>query len=261
MAISELAFVHPKASLGANVTVEPFAYIAGDVEIGANSWVGTQAVIRDGARIGTGCKIHSGAVIAGIPQDKKFKGEYTQVVIGDDNDIRECVTVNRGTASKGKTQIGNGNLIMAYAHIAHDCVLKDNIILGNATQLAGEVEVDDFAILSAACLVHQFTKIGKHVMIQGGSKVTKDVPPYALAGRDPIAYTGLNLVGLRRRGFSAEVLQEVQEAYRILYRSGCNVTQALERIVDELRPLPEIDELITFAKGSSRGLIRGPKSE
>ncbi len=261
MAISELAYIDPKATLGENVTVEPFSYIAGDVEIGDGTWIGPNVTILDGARIGAGCQVFPGAVISAIPQDKKFKGEYTQAIVGHGNVIRECVTINRGTASRGKTVVGNNNLIMAYAHVAHDCVLKDEIILGNATQLAGEVEIDNYAILSGACLVHQFTRIGKHVMVQGGSRVTKDIPPYALAGRDPVAFTGLNLVGLRRRGFSAENVQEIQEAYRILYRSGCNVSQAVERIIDELRPLPEIEELVTFAKGSTRGLIRGPKSE
>ncbi len=260
MGISPLAHVDPNAKIGKGVTIEPFSYVAADVEIGPETWIGPNVTIMDGARIGSNCKILPGAVISAIPQDLKFHGEYTTAEIGDYNTIRECVTVNRGTDARGKTVIGDRNLLMAYSHVAHDCVLKNNIIIGNATQLAGEVEVDDYAILSAACLVHQFCRIGAHVMIQGGSKLSKDVPPYVLAGREPIAYTGLNIVGLRRRGFSAETLQDIQEAYRVLYRSGLNVTQALAQIEEEALPRPEIETIISFVKGSSRGLIRGSKS-
>ncbi len=260
MSISPLAHVDPGARIGKGVIIEPFSCVAADVEIGPETWVGPHVTIMDGARIGSNCKVFPGAVISAIPQDLKFHGEYTTVEIGDYNTIRECVTVNRGTDARGKTVIGDRNLLMAYSHVAHDCVLRNSIILGNATQLAGEVEVDDFAILSGACLVHQFCRIGSHVMIQGGSRLTKDVPPFVLAGREPIAYMGLNLVGLRRRGFSAEMLQNIQEAYRILYRNGLNVTQALAQIEEEALPSPEIETITSFVKGSSRGLIRGSKS-
>lgn len=199
---SPLAVVHPEAQIGKNVTVEPFAFIEKDVVIGDNCRIYPHAVVLEGSRIGKGCHIFPGAVISGIPQDLKFAGEKTTAEIGDHTTVRECVTVNRGTASRGKTIVGNNCLLMAYSHIAHDCILKNNIIIGNASQIAGEVEIDDFAILSGSVLVHQFTRISQHVMIQGGSRVGKDIPPYTLIGRDPIAYCGINIVGFRRRGFT-----------------------------------------------------------
>ena len=188
--VSSLAFVHPEAVLGNNVIVEPFAYIDRNTEIGEGSHVMAQATVLSGARIGKNCTIFPHATIAGIPQDLKFQGEETTAIIGDNTTIRECVTVNRGTASKGSKKVGSNCLIMAYSHVAHDCVLKDFVILGNTTQLAGEVEIDDFAILSGGTLVHQFSRIGAHVMIQGGSKIPKDIPPYVMVGREPIVYVG-----------------------------------------------------------------------
>ena len=188
--VSSLAFVHPEAVLGINVIVGPFAYIDRNTEIGEGSHVMAQATVLSGARIGKNCTIFPHATIAGIPQDLKFQGEETTAIIGDNTTIRECVTVNRGTASKGSTKVGSNCLIMAYSHVAHDCVLKDFVILGNTTQLAGEVEIDDFAILSGGTLVHQFSRIGAHVMIQGGSKIPKDIPPYVMVGREPIVYVG-----------------------------------------------------------------------
>lgn len=256
MAISKLAFIHPDAKLGADVTIEAFAYVAGDVVIGDGTWVAPHGVILDGARIGRNCKVHSGAVVAGIPQDLKFHGEYTTAEIGDGTMIRESATVNRATQSRGKTVIGRNCLIMAYSHVAHDCVLGDNVILGNATQLAGEVEVDTYAILSGGCLVHQFSRIGKHAMVQGGSKVTKDVPPYVMAGRDPIAYSGLNRVGLKRRGFSAATLEELQKVYYLIYGAGYNVTQGLTQIEASVSASAERDEVVNFIRSSSRGIIR-----
>lgn len=256
MAISKLAFIHPGAQLGADVTIEAFAYVAGDVVIGDGTWVGPHGVILDGARLGRNCKVHSGAVVAGIPQDLKFRGEYTTVEIGDGTMIRESATVNRGTQSRGKTVVGRNCLVMAYSHVAHDCVLGDNVILGNATQLAGEVEVDDYAILSGGCLVHQFSRIGKHAMVQGGSKVTKDVPPYVMAGRDPIAYSGLNRVGLKRRGFSAATMEELQKVYYLIYGAGYNVSQGLVQIEDTVEASAERDDVVDFIKSSSRGIIR-----
>lgn len=261
MTISPLAHVAEGATLGNGVVVEPFAYIASDVVIGDNTWVGPHATVFDGARIGRNCKIFPNAVVSGIPQDLKFKGEYSTVEIGDGTTLRECVTVNRGTLAKQVTRVGTNCLIMAYAHVAHDCVLHNNVILGNSTQLAGEVEVDDYAILSGGTLVHQFTRVGKHVMVQGGTKVNKDVPPYVIAGREPIMFCGLNVVGLRRRLFPAELIQEIQEAYRLLYREGMNITQGVERIVQEMRPTPELEEIIKFVQRSDRGLLRGGKIE
>ena len=261
MSVSALAYVAPEAKLGKDVVVEPFAYIAGDVTIGDGTWIGPHVTIFDGARIGQRCRIFPGATIAAIPQDLKFKGEYSTVEIGDDTTLRECTTVNRGTLAKQITKVGSDCLIMAYAHVAHDCLIHNHVILGNCVQLAGEVEVDDYAILSGGALVHQFTRSGKHVMVQGGTKVNKDVPPYVIAGREPIMFCGLNVVGLRRRLFPAELIQEIQEAYRLLYREGMNISQGVEKIVQEMRPTPELEEIIKFVQLSDRGLLRGGKIE
>ena len=194
-----MAFVHPEAKIGENVVIEPFAYVDRNVEIGDGTVVMPYATILFGARIGKNCTIFPHATISAIPQDLKFKGEETVAIIGDRTTVRECVTVNRGTASRGKTVVGKDCLLMAYSHVAHDCILNDFVILGNTTQLAGEVEIDDYAILSGGTLVHQFSRIGAHTMIQGGSKVPKDIPPYTMVGREPLTYVGLNFVGLRRR--------------------------------------------------------------
>ena len=255
--ISKLASVHPDAVIGKNVTISPFVSISKDVVIGDGTVIFPSAVILDGARIGNNCRVFPAAVISAIPQDLKFAGEETTAEIGDNTTIRECATINRGTASKGKTVVGNNCLLMAYSHIAHDCVLKDNIIIGNASQLAGEVEVDDFAILSGSVLVHQFCKIGKHVMIQGGSRTGKDVPPYIIAGRDPLSYAGINVIGLRRRGMNNESIGIIQEAYRTVYLSGLNNTQALARLMSELPDSAEKEEIISFLQSSTRGIIKG----
>ena len=257
MNISPLAVVHPEAKIGEGVTIDPFAVVEKDVVIGDGCYIHPHAVIRDGARIGKGCQIFPGAVIAGIPQDLKFKGEITTAEIGDYTTIRECVTVNRGTASRGKTVVGSHCLIMAYSHVAHDCVLKDNIIIGNASQIAGEVEIDDYAIVSGGSLVHQFTRISKHVMIQGGSRIGKDIPPYTLIGRDPIVYCGINIVGLRRRGFTNQQVYLIQDIYRTLYTRGLNNTDALKAIETEYEPCEERD----FIKNSKRGIVRGSIDE
>ncbi len=255
--VSSLAFVHPEAILGDNVIVEPFAYVDENTEIGDGTRVMAQATVLSGARIGKNCVIFPHATVSGIPQDLKFKGEDTTAIIGDNTTIRECVTVNRGTASKGFTKVGSNCLIMAYSHVAHDCEINNNVILGNAVQLAGEVEIDDFAILSGGALVHQFSRIGAHVMIQGGSKIPKDIPPYVMVGREPIVYVGLNVVGLRRRGFTSERINSIQEVYRYLYMSGYNVTQAAERIEKELPAGEDRDHILEFIRSSSRGIVRG----
>ncbi len=251
-----LAYIHPEAQIAPNVTIDPFTTIDKDVVIGEGTHIGSNVTILAGSRIGKNCNICSGAVIGGIPQDLKFKGEYTTTEIGDNTTIREFVTVNRGTAAKGKTVIGNNCLIMAYNHVAHDCILGNNIIISNATQLAGEVEIDDYAILSAGCLVHQFTRIGSHVMIQGGSKVNKDVPPFVMAGRDPLSYAGINTVGLRRRGYTSEVIRNIQEIYRLLYMSGMNNSDAVAHIEAEVPVSEERDKIIQFVKNSPRGIIK-----
>lgn len=252
-----LAYIHPAAKIASSVVIDPFVTIDQNVEIGEGTHIGSNVTILEGARIGRNCCIHPGAVIAGIPQDLKFKGEDTLAIIGDNTTIRECVTVNRGTASKGKTIIGSNCLIMAYSHVAHDCVIGNNVIMSNATQIAGEVIVDDFAVIGGGSLVHQFCHIGAHTMLQGGALVNKDIPPYVKAGREPISYAGVNSIGLRRRGFSTEAIRAIQEIYRYLYQSGMNVSDAIERIEAELPSSPERDEIILFVRNSKRGIIRG----
>lgn len=255
--ISSLAYVHPDAKLGENVTIEPFAFVDANTEIGDGTLVMSGANIRSGSRVGKSCRIFPGAVIGGIPQDLKFKGEDTLAIVGDGTTVRECATVNRGTASKGKTVVGNNCLLMAYSHIAHDSSLGNSIIVGNATQLAGEVEVEDFAILSGGTLVHQFTRIGAHVMIQGGTRLGKDIPPFIIAGREPVCYSGVNLIGLRRHGFSNEKINEIQEIYRIIYQAGYNFTDAIKKIEGEFEKTPEMELIVDFVKNSPRGIVRG----
>ena len=254
---NNMNFIHPEAKVDPSVQVGPFVYIDKDVEIGAGTIIDANATILEGTRIGKNCHIFPSAVVGAVPQDLKFKGEKTYVFIGDNTTIRECATVHRGTASKGKTVVGNNCLIMAYCHVAHDCILHDHIIMSNATQLAGEVEVDDWAILGGGTLVHQFSHIGAHVMIQGGTRVNKDIPPFIIAARDPVSYCGINSVGLGRRGFSKEQLSSIQETYRLLYMSGLNVSQALEQIVATLPQTPERDMIVEFIKASPRGVVRG----
>jgi UDP-N-acetylglucosamine acyltransferase len=257
--ISELAFIHPDARLGENVTVEPFAYIAGNVVIGDGTWIGPNATVMDGARIGKNCRIFPTAVISAIPQDLKFRGEDTTAELGDKTTVREGATVNRGTAAVGKTTIGENCLLMAYSHIGHDCTVGNNCIFGNVSGLAGEVKVDNWAILSASTLVHQFVRIGAHVIIGGGSKVRTDVPPFIKADRDPLCYLGLNVVGLTRRGFAKERIDEIHNIYRAVYQKGMNITQALEYIENEFKPSPDREYIIDFIRKSERGIIRGPR--
>ncbi len=252
-----LAFIHPDAKIHPSVVIEPFVTIAGNVEIGEGTHICSNVTIMDGARIGKNCKIFPGAVISGQPQDLKFKGEETVAIIGDNTNIRECVTIHRGTASKGKTVVGSNCLIMAYCHVAHDCVVGNNVIMSNAVQLAGEVVVDDFAVVGGGALVHQFCHIGSHVMLQGGALVNKDIPPFVKAGREPIAYAGVNSIGLRRRGYSNETIRDIQEIYRYLYLSGLNNSDAIELIEAELPASKERDEIILFVRNSNRGIIRG----
>lgn len=254
--ISELAFIHKNAKIGNNVTIEPFAYISGNVEIGDGTWVGPGAIIMDGARIGKECKIFPSAVVSGIPQDLKFKGEETITIIGDRTSIREGATVHRGTAAAGKTIVGDDCLLMAYSHVAHDCVLGNHIILGNTTGLAGEVKISDWAIVSAGSLVHQFTNIGAHVMIGGGAKIRIDVPPFILADREPLSFMGINKIGLSRRGFETERINEIHNIYRVIYLRGLNTTQALEKIEQEFAPSPDKDLIVSFFKNSKRGVIK-----
>jgi len=257
--ISNLAYVHPEARLAENITVEPFAYIGDNVEIGEGTWIGPNATILSGARIGKNCRIYPSAVISAIPQDMKFRGEDTVTILGDNVTIREAATVNRGTVAAGKTVVGNNCLVMAGAHIGHDCFVGNNCILGNWTGLAGEVKVHDWAIISPGSLVHQFSRIGGHVMIGGAAKVRTDVPPFIKADRDPLAYMGLNTVGLTRRGFQKERIDEIHNIYRIVYQNGLNVTQALDCIEREFRQSTDRDYILEFIRGSERGIIRGPR--
>lgn len=254
--ISNLAYVHPDAKLGNNVTVEPFAYIAGDVVIGEDSWIGPGAVIREGARLGKGCKIHSGAVIAGEPQDLKFKGEYTTLEMGDYNTVRENATINRGTAAKGKTVVGSNNLIMACSHIAHDCVIGSNCVIVNNVLLAGEVEVGDWAVIGGGSAIHQFTRIGAHVMISGGSLVGKDIPPYVKAARYPITFVGANFIGLRRRGFTSEQIGHIQDIFRVIFQDGHNYGKACELVLAQFPESRERDEIVDFIRNSKRGILK-----
>lgn len=252
-----LAYIHPAAKIPSSVVIDPFVTIDQNVEIGEGTRILSGATILEGARIGAHCTIFPGAVIGAIPQDLKFHGEDTLAVIGDNTTIRECVTVNRGTSAKGKTVIGNNCLIMAYSHVAHDCVVGDNVIISNATQLAGEVVVDNFAVIGGGTLVHQFCHLGAHVMIQGGALINKDIPPFIKAAREPIAYTGINSIGLRRRGFSNETIRDIQEIYRYIYMSSLNVSDAIERIEAELPATKERDEIVMFVRNAKRGIVRG----
>ncbi len=255
--IDKLSNVHKGAKIAKDVIVEAFATIQEDVEIGSGSWIGPNTVIMNGARIGKNVKIFPGAVISGDPQDLKFQGEYTTTEIGDNTIIREYVTINKGTRAMEKTVVGKDCLVMSYVHIAHDCILQDHVILGSYAGLAGEVEVDSWAIISPGTLVHQFVRIGAHVMIQGGSKVSKDVPPFSMSGRDPISFTGINSIGLRRRGFNNDTIYAIQEVYRIIYQRGLNISDAMEFVEANLPASKERDEIILFVRESKRGIIRG----
>lgn len=255
--VHQLAAVDKRAKIGKNVTVEPFTTIAADVEIGEGTWIGPNVTIMDGARIGKNCRIFPGTVIAAIPQDLKFDGEDTQVIIGDSTTIRECVTVNRGTKALGYTKIGDNCLIMATSHIAHDCVLGDHVIIVNGCGIAGHVEIGDFTVMGGLSAVHQFGKIGKHVMISGGTLVRKDIPPYIKVAREPMSYAGINSVGLRRRGFTNEKIFEIQKIYKSIFQSKMNVTQACSFVEKEMLPTAERDEILEFIKNSPRGIVKG----
>jgi UDP-N-acetylglucosamine acyltransferase len=252
-----LSYIHPKAKIGKDVVIEPFAYIAEDVVVGDGTWIGPNATLMNGARVGKACHIFPGAVISAIPQDLKFVGEKTTAEIGDNTTIREYATINRGTKAKDITKIGNNCLIQSYAHIAHDCTIGDSSILGSHAGLAGEVEIDDFAIVSPYSVVHQFVRIGTHSFVQATGKVGKDVPPYVLAGREPLSYTGINSIGLRRRKIKNEIIYEIQEIYRIIYQRGLNISDAMEFVEANLPASDERDTIILFIRNSKRGIIKG----
>ena len=253
--ISPMAFVHPDAKLGDSNIIGPFCYIDADVVIGDNNVFQNSVTLNQGTRLGSGNEIFPGASISTKPQDLKFKGEITTCEIGDNNSIRENVTISRGTASKGTTKIGSNNLLMENMHIAHDCVIGSNCIIGNSTKFAGEVVVDDCAIVSGSVLVHQFCHIGGYVMIQGGSRTSQDIPPFVIAGKEPIKYAGLNLIGLRRRGFSLETIELIRKAYDILYSKGI-LKEGIAEIKATLPMIKEIEYIIDFVETAQRGIIR-----
>ena len=253
--ISPLAYIHPEAKLGKDNTIGPFCYIDKNVEIGDNNVLLNSVTLHFGARIGNNNEFFPGASISTKPQDLKFRGEETFCIIGDNNSMRENVTISRGTASKGKTTIGSNNLLMESMHIGHDCMLGNGLIIGNSTKLAGEVIVDDNAIISASVLCHQFCHIGGYGMIQGGSRFSQDIPPFVIAGKEPIKYCGLNLVGLRRRGFSNELITLIHDAYRLLYSKGM-IAEGIMEIKKNLQITKEIQYIIDFVESSKRGIIR-----
>jgi UDP-N-acetylglucosamine acyltransferase len=252
-----LTHIHPDAQIAAGVVVEPFATIQGDVVIEEGCWIGPNVVIQDGARIGKNTKIFPGAVISSIPQDLKFGGEKTTCIIGDNCTIREYATINRGTSQSGSTVIKNHVLVMAYAHVAHDCVVGDHAILANAVNLAGHVLIDEYAIIGGMSAIHQFVRIGRHSILQGGSLVGKDVPPFCKGAHFPLRYSGVNAVGLRRRNFEVSVINQLQDIYRLLFASGKNVSQALEAIEGSIAATPVRDEILGFVRASERGIMKG----
>ena len=252
-----LAYIHPQAKIARNVVIEPFCTIRQNVIIEEGTWIGSNVTIFEGARIGKNCKIFPGAVISGAPQDLKYNGEETEVIIGNNTVIRECVTISRGTSDKLRTKIGNDCLLMAYTHIAHDCTIGDHCILANTVQVAGHVVIDEYAIIGGASAVHQFVRIGAHVMVSGGSLIRKDVPPYTKAAREPLSYSGINSIGLRRRGFKSDKIMEIQELYRYLYLRGLNNSKAIDLIELELKPSKERDEIVKFVRNSDRGVMKG----
>lgn len=254
--IHSLSDISKGAKIGSNVKVGPFTCIYDNVEIGDDCEIMNNVTIMPGSRIGNGVRIFPGAVVGAIPQDLKFKGENTLAIVGDRTTIRECVTINRGTASKGKTEVGQGCLLMAYTHVAHDCRIGNGVIVSNAVQFGGEVVVDDHAVIGGGSLIHQFCHLGKYIMLQGGALVNKDIPPYVKAAREPISFVGLNAVGLHRNGFSREDVQTISDIYRILYMSDLNVTNAVKLILQTLPESTYRDEIVSFVENSERGIIR-----
>lgn len=252
-----LAYVNPQAKVAKNVVIEPFVNIERNVEIEEGTWIGSNVTIMEGSRIGKNCKIFPGAVISAVPQDLKYRGEDTLVKIGNNVIVREFVTINRGTKANYETIIGNNCLLMAYVHVAHDCIIGNNCILANAATLAGHVRIDDWAIIGGLAAIHQFVNIGVHSMVSGGGMVRKDVPPFTKGAREPLSYVGINSIGLRRRGFSSEKINEIQDIYRIIYLKNYNVSQAVSIIEADVPATAERDEILTFISRSARGIMKG----
>lgn len=253
---NRLNTIHPDAIIGKGVEIGDFSVIHEDVEIGDGTVIANGVTIFPGARIGRNCRIFPGTVVSAIPQDLKFRGEKTYARIGDGTTLRECVTVNRGTAAKGETVVGNNCLLMAYTHVAHDCRIGNRVIISNASQLGGEVQIDDYAVIGGGSLIHQFCHLGRNIMLQGGALVNKDIPPYVKAAREPISFVGLNSIGLHRNGFSQEDIAKISEIYRLLYMSDLNVTNAVKLIMDTLPESVYRDEIVNFVVNSNRGVIR-----
>jgi UDP-N-acetylglucosamine acyltransferase len=259
--MSELrANIHPNARIGANVTIEPFSTVYGDVEIGEGTWIGPNVTIMDGARIGKHCNIFPGAVISAIPQDLKYAGEETHTIIGDYTTIRECVTINKGTTDAWKTEVGSNCLLMAYVHVAHDCIVGNNVILANAVNLAGHITIEDFAILEGMVAVQQFLRIGAHSFIGGGSLVRKNVPPFVRAAREPLSYVGINSVGLKRRGFSEDDIRVIEDTYRHIYVLNKMTSKGIEAARKNVIQNDYRDVIISFIESSEQGVMRGPNA-
>lgn len=253
----EYIYVHPGAKIGADVKIDQFSYIAENVEIGEGTWIGPHVTILDYVKIGKNCKISSGAVLGGEPQDFKFAGEVTYVEIGDNTTIREFVTVNRGIVEgRGKTVVGDNCMLMSYSHIAHDCIVGNNAILVSFVALGGFTEVGEYANIGGHTGVHQFSKIGAYSMIGGASIIFKDIPPYSLVGNRPSAFFNLNLVGLRRNGFTREQIDRISEIYRVIYRSGLNISDACKKVEEEFEESPEKRTILDFIKSSKRGIVK-----
>lgn len=253
--ISPLAFVSPEAKIGENCEIGPFCFIDKNVVIGDNNTLMNSVTVLGGARIGNGNIFFPGAVISAIPQDLKFRGEETTAEIGDNNKIRENVTINRGTAAKGRTIVGNGNLLMEAVHVAHDAHVGNNCIIGNTTKIAGEVTVDDNAVISACVLIHQFCHVGGYIMLGGGTRTGQDIPPYVMVAREPAQYCGLNLVGLRRHGFTPEQIETIHEAYRIIYDRSTTLEERVVKLRKQFPDSPEVDYITKFVESSKRGII------
>lgn len=257
MSISRLADIHPDAILGKNVIVEAFAKIDNDVVVGDDTWIGTNVSLFPGTRIGAHCKVFPGAVIAGLPQDLKFRGEYSTVEIGDHTTIREYVTINRGTALDGVTRVGSHTLLMAYSHIGHDTLVGDHCVIVNSVQIAGEVVVEDWAVVGGMSAIHQFCRIGTHAMVSGMSGVLLDVAPYTKVFGVPAEYVGINSIGLKRRDFSREQIENIRDIYRVMFQQGLNTSQALEYIDQNMPDSDERNQIVHFLKNSKRGFIKG----
>ncbi len=255
--IHPTAIIHPGAELGENVQIGPYAVIQDDVIIGDNTIIETGVFLDSGTRVGKNCKIAHRAILGSPPQDLKYANEKTYLEIGDNTTIREFATLNRGTTYHYKTVIGSNCLLMAYAHVAHDCIIGDNVIIANAVNMGGHVEIDNHATVGGLTAIHQFVKIGQYAFVGGGLRVNKDVPPYIRAMGEPIRYGGTNFIGLSRKGFDKEIILEIKRAYKLIYQSKYTIKEALVAIEEQLHPYPEIKSIVEFVKRSERGLIRG----